>query len=358
MAAWAPAAIAAGGAIISGLIGSRSAGQAAGAVEDAAKISAEAAKELYYQGREDLQPYASGGEYALNALIGTPGTPAATTPAKGTTDQRAINVLQKIKDARIQAGDFEGAQKVQASIDRLVSLSPQTTEGTPGTPGILAQYPEGEPMPQWKPPVINVKTSPEDYEESPYYNFLLDKTTQAAVRNAAARGYSMSPRLAMELQRNAAGLASADYSSWLDRQYREKNETLGDWYNRRGFEQAQWGTGRAAETGDWMNRYNALMGMARMGQASAAGQAAGGQNLANTLSNLNLASGAAQGQGYLNQASALTQGLSSGINNLLYYNALNQNQPVTQPSNLPINNLYGQQQGLDSRYLGYQGYGM
>jgi hypothetical protein len=394
-------------------------------MEDAAKESAKAAREIYYQQREDLSPYADIGEYALNRLVGTPaqttttGAGYVTTSGGGPdpiissqslkTKTRYLNVLKKARDNWALVGDTKKVSNYDKKIRELENeikaskttrYTPKTsTKTTAGQPGLMDQYPEGEPFPEFTPPnvvygqkwlnalaqpteydpetgeaitpqdmveiqpgqwvpkgTVYYGTSPEDYEASPYRNYLLQESTEALERQAAARGYRRSPRLMEELQQNAMGIASADYSSWLDRQYREGSQNLGDFYNRAGFAQSQWGTKKATETGDWMNRYNALLNLAQLGQSAAAGQAIAGGQLSNQLGNLNMEAGQATGQGYLNQASALSQALASGANNYLFYNALNQNPQQTQLTGLGTG-IYGTK-GLDSRYLGYQGYGM
>lgn len=67
-----------GGSLLSGYLGSRAAGKAADATEQAAEIAAMITRELFYVGREDLRPYTEIGQEAINRLTGEPAVYAAT----------------------------------------------------------------------------------------------------------------------------------------------------------------------------------------------------------------------------------------------------------------------------------------
>ena len=51
------------------------------------------------------------------------------------------------------------------------------------------------------------------YKASPGYNYVLDQTMKGTERSAAARGGLLGGNVALELQKNAAGLASTDYQN-------------------------------------------------------------------------------------------------------------------------------------------------
>lgn len=51
------------------------------------------------------------------------------------------------------------------------------------------------------------------YKASPGYNYVLDQTQRATERSAAARGGLLGGNVALELQKNAMGLASTDYQN-------------------------------------------------------------------------------------------------------------------------------------------------
>ena len=64
-----------------------------------------------------------------------------------------------------------------------------------------------------------VKEGPGEYEESPYYNFLLGEGIKARERSAAAKGNLLSPASQKELERYGQQFASTDYDNWLNRWY-------------------------------------------------------------------------------------------------------------------------------------------
>jgi hypothetical protein len=60
---------------------------------------------------------------------------------------------------------------------------------------------------------------PGKYEESPYYNFLLEQGTRGMERGAAARGKQFSGAENKALMKYGQDLASTDYDQWLNRWY-------------------------------------------------------------------------------------------------------------------------------------------
>ena len=64
-----------------------------------------------------------------------------------------------------------------------------------------------------------LEAGPGVYEESPYYNFLLEQGTRGLERGAAARGGQLSGAEQEALTRYGQNLASTDYSNWLARYY-------------------------------------------------------------------------------------------------------------------------------------------
>jgi hypothetical protein len=243
---------------------------------------------------------------------------------------------------RLQSGEYT-QQDVLSVLQDSAEFRARTPEQQAGAQQQMYDLTFARPSAEMTPPELQLPEVPnvlsyfENFETSPGYQFRQDEAARALERQAAARGYRMSPRAAMELQERSQGLAAQEYGDWYNRQMgraglamqdwalqAQRQGLLGaDWYNRAGFQQAQ--ENQAVQ--DWMNQYNALMGMAGMG-AGAAGQT-GSQSIPLT----GQIAGGYQQQGqagadlYTNLANIFSQGLTSGVNNWLLYNALNQNSP-------------------------------
>jgi hypothetical protein len=187
-------AISAGASIVGGLIGGKSAKDAAKAYEQGAKEAAKIQKEMMEILRGDLEPYRDIGDLAIEALFGKPAT-YKTTPEQLTTltDQRSKLQKELEKQKKRGAGGTKGewvwkeykepvynengkvidvrTKKIRKYVSRykkpqdparikeierqLKDLDKQiqaSQEGlgeiaTPAVPGIMEQYPELEPYP-------------------------------------------------------------------------------------------------------------------------------------------------------------------------------------------------------------------
>ncbi len=65
-----------------------------------------------------------------------------------------------------------------------------------------------------------IQAGPGEYEESPYYNFLLEEGTKGLERGAAARGRQFSGAQAKALTRYGEELGKTDYNTWLTNWYK------------------------------------------------------------------------------------------------------------------------------------------
>ena len=137
----------------------------------------------------------------------------------------------------------------------------------------------------------------EKYQQSPYYDFLLQQGIQAQERGAASKGMLASGAEQKALTQYGQNMASMDYDNWLRRWY----ESLAPWQSLAGVGQTSAGqtANLAAKTGQGI----AQTGMAS-GQAQAAGYLGQGQIWGNALNQLGNVGAQAYygsyGQGYAN----------------------------------------------------------
>lgn len=126
---------------------------------------------------------------------------------------------------------------------------------------------------------------PEDYRQSPGFNYLLDQTLAQVQARAAAGGFRLSDATLARLAQSTGGLLSQDY------------------YQQQGISRANYESDR-----NW--RTTGLTNLAGWGQ-NAAGQAGmAGQNYASGANNALMSRGAAQGAAAMNKAGVVNSLLS------------------------------------------------
>lgn len=291
---WIEAAIMGGSMLVGAFMQSKTAGRAAGAQTQAANKAAEVQLEMYYQTRTDLAPWREAGQWAL----GQPSGPAPTRPpSRGDFEFNETDYLEMNPDVAASAmtarGHYERYGKAEG---RMPSYEAQDaiTGFVPAEPGAPPQ--EGTGL------MGMIERGPGEYEESPYYNFLLEEGTRGLERGAAARGGQLSGAEGKALTEYGQNLASTDYGNWLNRYY----QSLGPY-------QSLAGVGQTAATST----------------AQAGMQAAGGQ--ANAL----LAGGQAQAAGIMGRYAPYGNLLNWGGNQLMNYYMMNQlNQPGGSPAGM------------------------
>lgn len=158
-------------------------------------------------------------------------------------------------------------------VDTLGTASPGTTQEAP-----LGEWAEG--WGDWA----------DRYEESPYYNFLLERGTRGLERGAAARGRQLSGAENEALTAFGQNLGKTDYNQWLENWYR----SLTPWQSLAG------------------------LGQGSAGQTASAAMAAGGQIGQNVLTG-----GQAQAAGIIGQTQPYINALNWGANQGANYAMLN-----------------------------------
>ncbi len=148
----------------------------------------------------------------------------------------------------------------------------------PATPAAPAAGPAGAPAAGPAGPDMSV------FFESPDYQFTRSEALKGTERSAAARHGLLSGRAAIELQRRAGGLASQQYSSFVDR----------------------------------------LMQQAGLGSTGIGASAAAGANAASNIGNAYMNAGNARANAYLQQGQTVNNALQGTASNLLLMKYLGQ----------------------------------
>lgn len=145
-----------------------------------------------------------------------------------------------------------------------------------------------------------IAAGPGEYEESPYYNFLLERGTRGLERGAAAKGMQLSGAENEALIKYGQDIAGEDYQNWLGNYYQS------------------------------LTPYQSLAGL---GQTATAQTGQLGAQTGAGVSNALLAGGQATAAGQLGQTAPWTNMLNWGGNQLMNYymlsnmGAFNQQQP-------------------------------
>ena len=232
------------GTIGSSYLQSRSSAKAAEAQLQAAQMAGDTEREMYYQSREDVAPWREAGGEGLNYLQNMLGIGAPST-------------LERYKPQR---EDFTNLEDYQNALNQWRATDQAFQENY----GSLTRI------------------GPEDYVESPYYNFLLDKGTEARKHAASAGGGIESGRTYKALTEYGQNLASQDYGDWLNRKYQS------------------------------IAPYQSMAGV---GQSTATQMGQNALNLGTSLANNAMYAGGVQAQNYMNQGDIWSNALT-GLTNL------------------------------------------
>ena len=233
------------GDIIGGLFGSSGAKDAAKATERAAQQARDTELEMYYQSREDIQPWRTVGGQALDqlsALMGLPGT-GAGMPAGGTQTAMTEPEYNKMQQQLIDLQTAQIRDKVMRDSSSYGGLSPQTSMA-------LKQNKIDDAVEQWKKqqgllpweqltaqeraqygyyggqPQSGAGQAPQgaqgvpDYSsfyQSPDYQFRLQEGLKALERSAAAKGNLQSGSTLKGITEYGQGMAGQAYGDYYNR---------------------------------------------------------------------------------------------------------------------------------------------
>lgn len=271
-----------GGAIIGGVASNQSSKRASGASGSATRQSIDEQGRQYDQTRQDFAPTRQLGTSAINTLNRLYGYAQAPTEAQ----QQAMQPLTVgdtqlppgVKTIPLGGGRYNVTNPDGTSIGTLVPGGPNGRFLPNGTP-------IAEPV---APPVAAGQGTPGTpdlgaFFESPDYQYNLQQQEKAIGRRQAAGGTSLSGRAYSEIQRNASGAASGQYS-------------------------------------DFTNR---LLAMAGLGQAATSATAGAGTNAANLNSQALLQNGQNRANLAIQNGANINNAAQSGISNLMLYKYLN-----------------------------------
>uniref|UniRef100_A0A6M3K2S6 DNA transfer protein n=1 Tax=viral metagenome TaxID=1070528 RepID=A0A6M3K2S6_9ZZZZ len=326
----------------SSLLGARGASDAAGIQADAAARAQEKAIEaqlqMYYQSRADLQPWTEAGRIALGQLFGTGLTQTYPTAQNalvgGQQGENSIIPMSEVQPGRfvpfqatltpheqdvIRAVEQIGGYEADANMVEYNKIKQREANHVPNALAAMTQSPQArvDAAPMLSPGddgyqnglIADYQTAikeltPEGYEKSPYYDFLLGEGIGAIERGAAGRGKLLGGQTQKSLMEYGQNFAKTDYQNWLNQGYRAAGAPLDPYMQTLGY-----GSGAASQTAG-----NAL---------------AAGQNQANTYLQTIPAQGQARAAGVLGQANTWGNLANWGGNQLANYALLNQNnQPV------------------------------
>jgi hypothetical protein len=285
-----------------GILEAQASEHASDAQLQAANKAADVQLQMYNQSRADLAPWREAGAGAINALWGTPGTPAtqaqtiqgapiygnAVSGSNADTGHWAIEMQYDMSGGTpgglipkaVWVGPGESSSNALAGGQQITGYQPSTTipasAGTPGTQGLI-------------------QAGPGEFKESPSYQFVLGEGLKGIQRGASASGRLASGNYLKDITKYSEGLASTEYQNFLNRYYQS------------------------------LTPYQSLAGI---GQTSAGQTAASGVATGNALANTYMNAGEAQAAGILGQYNSYANSMGNTGNQVGNY--LMQMQPWAQ----------------------------
>jgi hypothetical protein len=273
--------IAAGGAILGGVLGGIGGSSAAKKQQRATENATAVQRKAADRAMEMQMPFYEGGKEAQNKLMELMGLDMGYD--QNTYDQIYRDLRNKESQAHMNdyGFGFDNAPgwadvEVQAAEKRIkdqamqmarqqYQANPQTRSGEFGS--------------------LMKKFSMEDFEADPGYQFRMDEGMRGVEGGAAARGGLLSGAALKAIQKYGQGLASQEYGNAYQR------------YNA-----------------DQTNKFNRLTGMIQSGQGSAQQIGNAAQNFGQQAGNNMIGAGNAQAAGIMGQTNALVGGINQGIN--------------------------------------------
>uniref|UniRef100_A0A6M3INH5 DNA transfer protein n=1 Tax=viral metagenome TaxID=1070528 RepID=A0A6M3INH5_9ZZZZ len=307
------------GGIISGgsaLLGSKGASDAAGIQADAAaraqEKSIEAQLQMFYQSREDLQPWTEAGKIALGRLFGSeltdtygqPRNALSLTQAGGVPGQTGGDMNQlvagqpgftdqelyvlKHENEEWAIDQYTGSnldpkrirdRQTQTLSNALTTIGQSPAQTAP-TAGEGAAPVEGE-IDRYLRSIGEL--TPENYVKSPGYDFLLEQGVEGIERGAAHRGKLLGGQTQKALMGYGQELGKTDYGNWLNQGYRAAGARMDPFMQTLGYGANAAGANAGNALASGQNQSNTyLQTIPAAGQARAAGV----MGQANTLANL------------------------------------------------------------------------
>lgn len=269
---WA-AVIIGGASLASGVLGSRSSRDAAGAQQASSDAATAEARRQYDLARQDLSPWRNIGTQALNqmgSLYGFSPQAAQPAPASGTwSGQPATGASPRSGMLGRSGGPIrrESYEIADLGTNWMSSGGPAAEPGSSPLGGNFTQA-GGSPG-----------TGMAGFFASPDYNFRREEGLRGIEQSAAARGGAMSGNALRGLTDFSSNLAAGEY---------------GDYWNR-------------------------LAGLAGVGQTATSQGIQAGQSFANQYGANTMAAGDARASGIMGGANSWSNAINSGLNNYMLY---------------------------------------
>lgn len=247
VAALAGSGVAAGGGILSSVIGANASGDAGDRMAGASYLAGLAAQNNYGDQLKMMAPWLTAGSMGVNTLANLMGTAAGLTKAKRPMTQEEY--IQTLTDP-MERHMFKVQLALGGNFEDLVPADKRMVEEWTGTPT--------NPLSQ------------ENYQKSPYYNFLQTEGVKARERGAAARGGQFSGAEAKALTEFGQNLAAQDFSDWQNNWLK----SLSPWFQAAGLGQTQvnqasnLGTSTAGQYGNYLVQGASSQAAGNMGQAN------------------------------------------------------------------------------------------
>lgn len=242
-----------GGSVLSGYLGNEAAEDAAHATSQASNAQIGESGRQFDLVRQDTAPAREVGQGALYSLADIFGVSRGPTAAAAAADpqQQPLAAAERAQfeelrrmltdprtGADVVGNDYEGpywdAQRARYRelLARSNIAAPPTPAApapgtTPVTTAITGPNAQGFQLPGWLriagDTYAGSGSSPADIlASSPSYQFRLGESEKALERMQAARRYSLTPRAATEIMKNAQGLASEEFDKYLTRRTNDR----------------------------------------------------------------------------------------------------------------------------------------
>lgn len=235
-------------------------GQATDAQLESADKAARTQLEMFYQTREDLEPWMEAGKWALEQLVGWT---KYETDKPRKADYKRIGDKPKHSDYQKQVPGEEGEPKTV--------LDPQAHRRAVEEWESLDEQAYNRALKDWEATGVYqpglIEQGPGEFVGSPGYEFRFGEGMKAIERGASARGGVLSGATQKALVEYGQGFATSEYDKFINRYYAKLNPLL------------------------------TTAGMAPLGTVGQTGAQVGGN-----LANIALGAGQSRAGGYINRA--------------------------------------------------------
>lgn len=219
-----------GASVVGSLVGGNSAKKAGKAQANAAKAASDAELEMYYQSREDMQPYQQTGNSALYQLADLYGVSRPTLmPWEIEAEQKKLDEAAKAQPAQPAPGSGPNSKPwgYVGGVGQIGGSgghynNPRGGQGGFGPVGkVLDQVQnakrQSEYQVEFTDPAKARKNALSQFFTSPGYQFRREQGLDAMQNSAAARGTLSSGNTLKALQSYGDGLASQEFDSYANR---------------------------------------------------------------------------------------------------------------------------------------------